>query len=42
MKLGGFGLTVSAPAPTDTFVTAHGKIMATPAFAVFERLVMAP
>ena len=33
VKVGDFGLSVSTLARTDTFVTAHGKIMGTPAYA---------
>ena len=38
VKVGDFGLSVSTLAKTDTFVTAHGKIMGTPAFASPEQL----
>ncbi|MHC4969211.1 MAG: protein kinase domain-containing protein [Planctomycetota bacterium] len=38
VKVGDFGLSVSTLAKTDTFVTAHGKIMGTPAYAAPEQL----
>ena len=38
VKVGDFGLSVSTLAKTDTFVTAHGKIMGTPAYASPEQL----
>jgi hypothetical protein len=38
VKVGDFGLSVSTLARTDTFVTAHGKILGTPAFASPEQL----
>ncbi|MHC4089306.1 MAG: protein kinase domain-containing protein [Planctomycetota bacterium] len=38
VKVGDFGLSVSTLAKTDTFVTAHGMIMGTPAFASPEQL----
>ncbi len=38
VKVGDFGLSVSTLAKTDTFVTAHGAIMGTPAFASPEQL----
>ncbi len=38
VKVGDFGLSVSTLAKTDTFVTAQGKIMGTPAFASPEQL----
>lgn len=38
VKVGDFGLSVSTLARTDTFVTAHGKIMGTPAYASPEQL----
>jgi serine/threonine protein kinase len=38
VKVGDFGLSVSTLAKSDTFVTAHGKIMGTPAFASPEQL----
>jgi uncharacterized RDD family membrane protein YckC len=38
VKVGDFGLSVSTLARADTFVTAHGKIMGTPAFASPEQL----
>ncbi len=38
VKVGDFGLSVSTLAKTDTFVTVHGKIMGTPAFASPEQL----
>jgi uncharacterized RDD family membrane protein YckC len=38
VKVGDFGLSVSTLSKTDTFVTAHGKIMGTPAFASPEQL----
>ena len=38
VKVGDFGLSVSILAKTDTFVTAHGKIMGTPAYASPEQL----
>jgi len=38
VKVGDFGLSVSTLAKTDTFVTTHGKIMGTPAYASPEQL----
>jgi len=38
VKVGDFGLSVSTLARTDTFVTAHGQIMGTPAYAAPEQL----
>jgi uncharacterized RDD family membrane protein YckC len=38
VKVGDFGLSVSTLAKTDSFVTAHGKIMGTPAYASPEQL----
>jgi uncharacterized RDD family membrane protein YckC len=38
VKVGDFGLSVSTLARTDTFVTAQGKIMGTPAYASPEQL----
>jgi hypothetical protein len=38
VKVGDFGLSVSTLARNDTFVTAHGKIMGTPAYAPPEQL----
>jgi uncharacterized RDD family membrane protein YckC len=38
VKVGDFGLSVSTLARTDTFVTAHGRIMGTPAYASPEQL----
>ncbi len=38
VKVGDFGLSVSTLAKTDTLVTAHGRIMGTPAFASPEQL----
>jgi hypothetical protein len=38
VKVGDFGLSVSTLAKADTFVTAHGKIMGTPAYASPEQL----
>lgn len=38
VKVGDFGLSVSTLAKTDTFVTEHGKIMGTPAYASPEQL----
>ena len=38
VKVGDFGLSVSTLARTDTFVTVHGKIMGTPAYASPEQL----
>lgn len=38
VKVGDFGLSVSTLARADTFVTAHGKIMGTPAYASPEQL----
>ncbi|MHC4992350.1 MAG: serine/threonine-protein kinase [Planctomycetota bacterium] len=38
VKVGDFGLSVSTLARTDTFVTAHGQIMGTPAYASPEQL----
>jgi hypothetical protein len=38
VKVGDFGLSVSTLARTDTFVTASGKIMGTPAYASPEQL----
>ncbi|MCP4594689.1 MAG: protein kinase [bacterium] len=38
VKVGDYGLSVSTLAKTDTFVTVHGKIMGTPAFASPEQL----
>ena len=38
VKVGDFGLSVFTLARTDTFVTAHGKIMGTPAYASPEQL----
>jgi uncharacterized RDD family membrane protein YckC len=38
VKVGDFGLSVSTLSRTDTFVTAHGKIMGTPAYASPEQL----
>ena len=38
VKVGDFGLSVSTLAKTDTFITAHGKIMGTPAYASPEQL----
>ena len=38
VKVGDFGLSVSTLAKTDTFVTAHGRIMGTPAYASPEQL----
>ncbi|MHC4640988.1 MAG: protein kinase domain-containing protein [Planctomycetota bacterium] len=38
VKVGDFGLSVSTLARTDTFVTAHGKIMGTPAYSSPEQL----
>jgi uncharacterized RDD family membrane protein YckC len=38
VKVGDFGLSVSTLARNDTFVTAHGKIMGTPAYASPEQL----
>ena len=38
VKVGDFGLSVSTLARHDTFVTAHGKIMGTPAYASPEQL----
>jgi len=38
VKVGDFGLSVSTLAKTDTFITAHGRIMGTPAYASPEQL----
>jgi len=38
VKVGDFGLSVSTLARDDTFITAHGKIMGTPAYAAPEQL----
>jgi len=38
VKVGDFGLSVSTLARTDTFVTAHGQILGTPAYASPEQL----
>jgi len=38
VKVGDFGLSVSTLARADTFVTAHGKILGTPAYASPEQL----
>ncbi len=38
VKVGDFGLSVSTLASHDTFVTAYGRIMGTPAFAAPEQL----
>jgi uncharacterized RDD family membrane protein YckC len=38
VKVGDFGLSVSTLAKTDTFVTAHGQILGTPAYAAPEQL----
>jgi len=38
VKVGDFGLSVSTLARTDTFITAHGKILGTPAYASPEQL----
>lgn len=38
VKVGDFGLSVSLLARNDTFVTAHGRIMGTPAYASPEQL----
>jgi eukaryotic-like serine/threonine-protein kinase len=38
VKVGDFGLSVSTLARTDTFITAHGKILGTPAYAAPEQL----
>jgi len=38
VKVGDFGLSVSTLAKTDTFVTAHGRILGTPAYASPEQL----
>ncbi|MHC5001285.1 MAG: serine/threonine protein kinase, partial [Planctomycetota bacterium] len=38
VKVGDFGLSVSTLARTDTFVTAHGKIMGTPVYSSPEQL----
>ncbi|MCB1128273.1 MAG: protein kinase, partial [Verrucomicrobiae bacterium] len=38
VKVGDYGLSVSTLTRTDTFVTAHGKIMGTPAYASPEQL----
>ncbi|MHC4074566.1 MAG: protein kinase domain-containing protein, partial [Planctomycetota bacterium] len=38
VKVGDFGLSVSTLARTDSFVTAHGKILGTPAYASPEQL----
>jgi len=38
VKVGDFGLSVSTLAKADTFITAHGKIMGTPAYASPEQL----
>jgi uncharacterized RDD family membrane protein YckC len=38
VKVGDFGLSVSTLARTDTFVTAHGMVMGTPAYASPEQL----
>ena len=38
VKVGDFGLSVSTLARDDTFVTAHGKILGTPAYASPEQL----
>jgi hypothetical protein len=38
VKVGDFGLSVSTLSRTDTFVTAHGRIMGTPAYASPEQL----
>jgi len=38
VKVGDFGLSVSTLARNDTFVTAHGKILGTPAYASPEQL----
>ncbi|MFB0555784.1 MAG: protein kinase [Phycisphaerae bacterium] len=38
VKVGDFGLSVSTLAKTDTFITAHGKILGTPAYASPEQL----
>ncbi len=38
VKVGDFGISVSTLARTDTFVTAHGKILGTPAYAAPEQL----
>ena len=38
VKVGDYGLSVSTLSRTDTFVTAHGKIMGTPAYSSPEQL----
>ena len=38
VKVGDFGISVSTLARTDTFVTAHGKVLGTPAYAAPEQL----
>ncbi|MBN1361985.1 MAG: serine/threonine protein kinase [Sedimentisphaerales bacterium] len=38
VKVGDFGLSVSTLGRSDTFVTAHGQIMGTPAYAAPEQL----
>jgi len=38
VKVGDFGLSVSTVVKTDTFITAHGKIMGTPAYSSPEQL----
>jgi uncharacterized RDD family membrane protein YckC len=38
VKVGDYGLSVSTLAQTDTFVTAHGQILGTPAYASPEQL----
>lgn len=38
VKVGDFGISVSTLVRTDTFVTAHGKVLGTPAYAAPEQL----